>query len=159
MRLIFSFLHIRSLLIPCAYVSIESIDCILLSSLELKAILLISSVRALCFTLLNLCFFLNISLLFFMNSFWSSLRISTSISYFSKWFILLSIWDASKQFLQTWNLSFLFMAHFFVPFAFLSLSLNLLNSCMFLLLIQQILSWFFRLIHLSLIQLLFYLFL
>ena len=44
----------RSLLVPYAYVSIESIDCILLSSFELKAILLISFVKTLCFSLLNL---------------------------------------------------------------------------------------------------------
>ena len=36
-----------SLLVPYAYVSIESIDCILLSSFELKAILLNSSAKTL----------------------------------------------------------------------------------------------------------------
>ena len=55
MHLVFSFLHRRSVLITCAYVSIESIDYILLSSFELKAILLISSVKTLCLSLLNLC--------------------------------------------------------------------------------------------------------
>ena len=67
------FLHTRSLLIPCTYVSIDyvikSIDCIILSSFELKAILLISSVKALCLSLPNLCCVFNISLLFSMNSF------------------------------------------------------------------------------------------
>ena len=64
--LISSFLHTRSLFIPYAYVSVGPIDCILLSSFELKAILLISSVKTLCFLLLNLCcvfkfyFFLNV---------------------------------------------------------------------------------------------------
>ena len=38
-----------------AYVSIESIDCIFLSSFELNAILLISSVKTLCLSLLNFC--------------------------------------------------------------------------------------------------------
>ena len=38
----------RSLLVPYSYFSIESIDYILLSSFELKAILIISSVKALC---------------------------------------------------------------------------------------------------------------
>ena len=40
-----------SLLIPYAYVSIESIDYIVLSSFELNALLLISSVEILCLTL------------------------------------------------------------------------------------------------------------
>ena len=68
--LIFSFLRIRSLLIliPCAYVSIESIDCILLSSFELKAVLLISSVKTLCFSLLFFCCVFNITFLCFMIS-------------------------------------------------------------------------------------------
>ena len=40
-----SFPLTRSLLVPYAYVSTESIDCILLSSIELKEILLLSSVK------------------------------------------------------------------------------------------------------------------
>ena len=67
-RLISSFLLTRSLVIPYTYVSIESIDCILLSPFELKAILLISSVKTLCLSLLNFCCVCNIILLFFMNS-------------------------------------------------------------------------------------------
>ena len=63
MRLIFSFLCIRSLLIPCAYVSIKSIDYILLSSFELKAILLISSVKKIFLSLLNLRCVFNITFL------------------------------------------------------------------------------------------------
>ena len=47
---------------------IEPIDCILLSSFELKAVLLISSVKILCLSLLNLCCVFNIDLLLFMNS-------------------------------------------------------------------------------------------
>ena len=53
--LISSFLHTRSLLILYVYVSIESIDCILLSSLALNAILLTFSVNTLCFSLPDLC--------------------------------------------------------------------------------------------------------
>ena len=45
LRLIFSFVYIRSLLVSYAYVSIESVDCILLLSFELTVILLISSVK------------------------------------------------------------------------------------------------------------------
>ena len=58
----------RSLLVANAYVSIKSIDCILLTSFELKAILSISSVKTLCFSLLNLCCVFNIDLLFSINS-------------------------------------------------------------------------------------------
>ena len=94
LRLISSFLRARSLPVSCANVSIELIDCILLSSFELKAILLISLLKTLCLLLLNLCCVFNISLIFFMNS----IGISTSILFFSEWLILFSIWSASKQF-------------------------------------------------------------
>ena len=60
-----SFSLVRSLLLPYAYVSIKSIDCILLSSFELKEILLISSVKTLCLSLLDLCCICSINLLFF----------------------------------------------------------------------------------------------
>ena len=62
------------LFIPFAYVSIQSIDCILLSSFKLKAIL---SVKTLCFSHLNLCCVFKINLLFFRNSFSSFLRLTT----------------------------------------------------------------------------------
>ena len=90
-------------------------------------------------------FFFNISLSFFMNSF------LLSTSFYFPIYGLFSIWAASKQFSQFSNLCFLF-----IPFAFLSSSCCYLNNYMFLLLIQQILSWFVHLIHLSLIQLLFH---
>ena len=65
--LITSFSLTSSLLSPYAYVSIESIDCILLSIFELKAIMLISSVKTLCLSLFNLFCVFNIDLLFLMN--------------------------------------------------------------------------------------------
>ena len=68
LHLISSFSLTRSLLGPYAYVSVESIDCILLSSFELKAVLLIPSVKTSCLSLLNICCVFNIDLLFFMNS-------------------------------------------------------------------------------------------
>ena len=68
LHLISSFSFTRSFLVPYAYVSVESVDCILLSSFELKAILLISSVKTLCLSLLNLCCVFDINLMFFMNS-------------------------------------------------------------------------------------------
>ena len=50
-----SFSLTTSLLIPCAYVSVNSKDCILLPSFELKSISSISLVKTLCFSLLNPC--------------------------------------------------------------------------------------------------------
>ena len=64
----------KFLLVPYAYVSIESIDCILLSSFELKAILLISLVKTLYLLLSNSCCVFIKKLLFFMNSLLSFLR-------------------------------------------------------------------------------------
>ena len=100
LHLFSSSLQIRSLLFPWAYVSIESIDCIILSSFELKAILIISSVKTLFFSLLNLCCVFRVILIFFMNSFWSSLILSTSILFFSKWFILFSYSRKQSKSLQ-----------------------------------------------------------
>ena len=113
MRLIFSFLHIRSLLVPYAYISIESIDRNFLSSFELKAILLISSVKTLCFSLLNLFCIFNIDLLFFINC----LILPMSILFSQVELLLNNSKFPTSKFS---NLSFLFMTHFFVPFAFLS---------------------------------------
>ena len=60
LHLISSFSLTRSLLVLYAYVSVESIDCILLSSFELNSVLLISSVKTLCLCFLNLsCVFNN----------------------------------------------------------------------------------------------------
>ena len=64
--LISFFSFTRSLLVPYVYVSIESVDCIFLSSFELKAILSISSVKTCCL-LLNPCYVFDIDLLFFRN--------------------------------------------------------------------------------------------
>ena len=64
LRLIFSFLHIRSLFAPYVYVSIKSVDCIVLSAFELKAMLLIFSVKTLCLSFSNIFCVFNISLLF-----------------------------------------------------------------------------------------------
>ena len=99
LHLISSFSFTRSLLVPYAYVSIESIDCILLSSFELKAILLISSVKTLCFSLLCIWCVCNISLLLFMISLWLFLILSMPILFFPRWFMLFSSWVTSKQFL------------------------------------------------------------
>ena len=82
LHLISSFSLTRSLIVPYAYVYIESIDCILLSSFELKAILLVSSVKTLCLSLLNLCCIFNIDLLFFIISLLFSLLLSMSVLFF-----------------------------------------------------------------------------
>ena len=65
LQMISSCLHTRYLLVPCAYVSIESVDCIL-SLLALHAILLNYPVNTLCFLLLNLYCDFNFDLLFLM---------------------------------------------------------------------------------------------
>ena len=62
------FLYTSSWLIQYAYVSIEPIDCNLLSSLAVNAILLTSSVNTICFSLLSLCRYFNINFLFIMSS-------------------------------------------------------------------------------------------
>ena len=55
---------IISLFATYAYASIESIDCILLTSLALNAILLTSLINTLCLSLLNLHGDFNINLFF-----------------------------------------------------------------------------------------------
>ena len=82
LHLIFFCLLARSLIVPYTYVSIESMDYILLSSFELKAALLISSVKTLCLPLLNLCYVFNIDLLSFTNSLWFYLILSMLIFFF-----------------------------------------------------------------------------
>ena len=67
LNLLSSFLHIKVLLGPYPYVPIESIDCILLSSLALSSILSTFPVNTLCFYASKSWNF-NINLLFFMNS-------------------------------------------------------------------------------------------
>ena len=71
--LIFSFINIRSFLVPYAYVSIESIDHILLSLFELKAILLISSVKTLSFTFKYLLFLILVYFLRFFFIFFKTI--------------------------------------------------------------------------------------
>ena len=153
--IIFFFLHTRSLLVPLAYACFKSIDCILLSSLELKSILLIYSVKIFCVSLLNLCCVFNISSLFLMNS----SELSTSVLFLSKYFILFSISAASNQFLQSCNLSFLFMTQFFVPFACLPLSLLSFKQLYVFALYPTNSFMICSLIYLSLFQSLFYFFL
>ena len=87
LHLISSFRLPRSLPNPCAYVSVKSIDCILLSSFELKAILSTSSVKTLCFSVLNLCCIFNID----FYEFFYYLRYLCEFPFFSKCFVLFSI--------------------------------------------------------------------
>ena len=138
------------MLVPFSYVSIELIDCTLLSSLPLYAILLISSVNKLCCSLLILCCSFSINVLLLMNSLWFSLRLSALT--FSSWFILFASWVASKTVLYSSTLCFLFMAHFFVPFVFHLDYHHLLSNYKFLLLIWWILSSFSNLIRPSFSQ-------
>ena len=72
-----SFLHNRFLLVPYAYVSTKSLDCILLLSLVLNAILFTPSVKKLSFSIRNFSCDFSINLLLLINSLWFSLRLST----------------------------------------------------------------------------------
>ena len=65
LHLISSFSLTGSLVVPYAYVSLESTDSMLLLSFELNAILLTSSVKTLRLSLLNLSCVFDIDLLFF----------------------------------------------------------------------------------------------
>ena len=62
--------HFPDLCLFHMHFSIKSIDFILLSSLELKAILLIYSVKTLCFLLLDFCCLFSNNFSFLMNSLW-----------------------------------------------------------------------------------------
>ena len=84
LHLISSFSFIKYLFVPYAYLSIEWIDCILLPLLELKAILLFSSVKPLCHSLLNLYCVCNINWMVFNNFSWSFLRLSRLVLFFSR---------------------------------------------------------------------------
>ena len=98
------------------YLSVESIDCILLLLLALDAILLNSSVNTLCFSLLNLCCHFNINILFLWILYDFLKCYPHQVYFLLNFSILFLTWVASKQYS---NLSFLFMAHFFAPAAFL----------------------------------------
>ena len=87
----FFFLHIKFSLVSHAFVSFESIHCILSSSLALNAILLISLVNILRSLRLIFCWDFDISSLVFLNSLWFSLRLSTLTLPFSRWIFLFSV--------------------------------------------------------------------
>ena len=87
LHLISFFSLIRSLLVLYAYVSIKSIDWILLSSFGPKAILLISSVKTFSLSFLNVCCVFNLNLLFLVNSLCFLLqlkKLSMTILFFSR---------------------------------------------------------------------------
>ena len=88
----------RSLLIPYTYVPIKSTDCITLSSFELTVIILISSVKSLCLSLLNLYCVFNIDILFLIGFLWTCF-LRTSIIIFFLENLFCSSWVVSKHFL------------------------------------------------------------
>ena len=109
--------------IPYAYAYIESIHCILLSLLELNAVLLTSSVDKLCFSLLNLWYDFNFFFFLFMNSLWFYLKLFSLTLLIPSWFILFSGGATPKQSLESSNLSFCFLTFFLsFDFAFSGLS-------------------------------------
>ena len=153
-----SFLPTRSFFIPYAYVSIKSIDCILWSPFEHKAILSISSVKTLCCSLLNLCCVFNISFLAFMYFLIFFKKSTTNYFFLNDLFYFLM--ELLLNSFYNLLISVFFLWHTFLSFFFFYLHhCCLLNSYVFSLLIQQILSWFVYLNHRALIQLLFYFFL
>ena len=87
--LISSFSLTRFLFIPYAYVSIKSIDCILLSSFELKGILLVSSVKQFYLSMLSFCRFFNIGLLFLIFIYLFTYLFCDYVPFFSRYFISL----------------------------------------------------------------------
>ena len=95
-----------------------------------------------------LCF--NINLLIFMNSWWYFLRLSMVISLFCNLFY----YQVALLLNRFYNFQ-IFGAHF-CSFFFNLHYCHLLSSYKLLPLMQENWSWFFHLIHLSLIQLLFY---
>ena len=134
------------------------IDFNILLSFEIKAILLISSVKT-CFSPINLCCVFNISLLFFMNSLKSSLRRFTSILCFPRWFLLFSIWAGSKTVFGIFEFNFTFYDTLFCAYCFFHLYYHqLLSKYKFLLLIQQIFSWFFNFLLIFINPITFYFF-
>ena len=98
LHLISFFLDSRSLFVLYAYVSIESIDYFLFSSFKLKAILVISSLKTLCFSLLNLCFVFRISIFFyeFLVIFFKTMYANFIFLY--KWLFLSWSWIALHYF-------------------------------------------------------------
>ena len=101
LHLISSFSLTRSSLVPYAYVSVESNDCIPLSSFELNAALLISSVKSLWISLLNLCCVFYINLLFLMMIF--SIFFAKSPYFLSKIVPLLKaiVWELCYRFFSS----------------------------------------------------------
>ena len=82
--LITSFKLTRSLFVPYAYVSIKSIDCILLLSLGFNVILLISLVETWHFWHLSLYCVFNIDLLFLMSCLWFFKSICVNFIFFCR---------------------------------------------------------------------------
>ena len=133
-HLCFSFLHIKSFIVPYVYVSTESIDCIRLSSFELKAVLLISSEEIFCLSLLNLCCVYNITFLFFKNSLWFFLRLAVLTFFMADFIFKLSCF---KTVFIIFEFIFSFYDIMFCSCLFIFTYHYLLKSCKFLLLIQQ----------------------
>ena len=130
------------MLIPYVYVSIESIYCFLLSSFELKVLLLTFTGKNVSYLTFksSLCFWywFIVSYKFFMNF------LKTIYVYFTFYCI---------------NYFILKVSCFLAAFIIFKLDCcHLLSNYKFLYLIRQNLLWFFDLIHLSLIQLLFFVF-
>ena len=124
--LIFSLFHIRSLLIPYEYVSTESIDYTVFSSLELNAIFLISSVKTLFLLLLNLCRNLKSNFFFI---FFKTISINSFLFY-----VVYYIYNLRrlKTFFIVFKFKFFFLQHTFSYLLLFFLHHYCLNNCRFL---------------------------
>ena len=93
-------------------------DCIFFSSFELKVILLVSSAKTLCLSLINFCCIFSISLLFFMNS----LKPSTSFFFFLNSLFYFQF-ELLKNSFYNLEIFVFYLWHFFVACPFFSSSL------------------------------------
>ena len=118
LHLVSSFSHNKILLAPYAYVSTESIHFIISSSLALNTILLTSSVNALYFSLLNLCWDFNINLLFvwivydFFNPLYVLFIFLVNLFYFQFELLLNNFYNLQFSIFFLWyTLSFLLLSY------------------------------------------------
>ena len=128
-----------------AYVFIESIDCILLSSFELRARLLklIFSVKSLCLSLLSLCCVFNINLLCLMISllfyyYICQIYLFLDISFYYQV-------DFPINSFYHFQIQVVIYNTLFCDFCFFIFIIAVLKNYMFLLLIQQVFHDFFTL--------------
>ena len=142
----------RFLLVPYAYAFLSNqLIAFFYYHLDLKQIYLFYSVKALHLSLLNVCCIFNIDLFFLMNCLWPFLKtILVSLIFFQdNLFHFQLLLESSYDFKVTFSFYYTFFVLFHLQYH------HLLSKYKFLLLAQKMLSLFFQLIHLLLIQIVF----